>query len=335
MATSITQFDKIQIGKETVKGTLVAATRELVGNGTFVEEQDFYRSAYPRGIRGMVGGAGVITRKGMSVDIETDLTAEEVLWPLSLGIRGGVSPSATGNDQTWVFTPQLSGEPTLDSATVELMRSDGTTNHYYGEFGYAICESFSMDWALNQTAKLNYRLFGRARKTGTATAALNPYTSRQELVTPLLKVYADTSWAGLGGSQLTALVRSANLSVTTGNMPNYTMDGRADLDMVNHKFGALTATLSMTLEFDTNGLAQSFTKYRANNITYIRLKQEGTAFDTLPRTVQVDGAYRFTAAPSISADGDQNLVSVELEAVYDETGTKMLEFTVINGLAAL
>ncbi|HXG36520.1 MAG TPA: hypothetical protein VNL15_06100 [Dehalococcoidia bacterium] len=335
MATSIVPFNKLQVGIESVKGTLVAATRVINGEHRFSEEQDFYRSANAIGVRANVGGAGVITRKGCMLEVASELTAEEILWPLLTGIRGAVTPTGAGADKTWTFTPQLTTAVlTIDSATLEFVRADGVTNHYYGEAGYGMTSSFKIDWAFNEVAKLAWSMFARARQTGTPTAALSPYASREELVSPLLAVYQDTTWAGLGTTQLTGIIRSASFECTTGLAPDYTLDARADKDMVQHKVSSLKATLSLVMEFDATA-ASRFANYRANDIVFIRLKNTGSVVGAANKTVQIDGAYRFTATPEFSADGEQVLMTASLESVYDSTSTKTLEFVVINALAAV
>jgi len=77
---AIRSFDQFQIGEEATKGTLVAATTKLLGDGVFTEEQDFYRPNYPRGFRATVGGAGVVTRQGTVITLESDLSPEDILW---------------------------------------------------------------------------------------------------------------------------------------------------------------------------------------------------------------------------------------------------------------
>lgn len=337
MATAIEQFTKLQGGIETTKGTLVAATRLLQGQGYLHEQLDFYRSPYPRQIRATVGGAGSIVRKGVMVNFESELTFEEVLWPLLTGVVGAVTPTATASLQTWVFTPVLTtGVPTIDAATFEFIRSDGVTNHYYGESGYCMTDSFSIEFNFNQPAKLSWQMFGRARQTDTPTAGLSVYSSREVAISNLCKVFLDTTWAGLGGTQLNTIVRSAKLDVSTGLAPDYTLDGRADLDMTKHIIASgLGAKLSLTLEFDATGASFFSTYYRANAQAYIRLIVTGRTISAGVSTVQIDGSYRFASEPQFSIDGDNVLVQADLEAVYDTTGTKILEFTVKNALSAV
>lgn len=336
MATAIYPLNKIQLGIESTKGTLVAATDVIRCDGELIEEQGFYRSQYPQGVRAMAGNLGVLVSKGYTLNVETELTSEEPLWPFETGIIGGISPSGGGNAKTWVYTPELTtGIPTIKTATVEGIRSDGSTNHFAREFGYAMTRSMRFEWAFNEVAKFGWSMFGRASQTSTPTGSLTEYATRKELVSNLLFVYLDTSWAGLGGTQLTGIVRNVTLEVTTGYEPDYTLDGRSDLDLTLHKVGLLTGRLSMLLELDSVGAAR-FTSYRSNTGQFIRLKNTGDAISGGGnRTVQIDGAYRWVSPPAMSNDGEQMLVACELEAYYDPTGTKTMEFTLINELAAI
>lgn len=333
--TAIWPLDKAQLGIESTAGTLVPATRIVQANWDLVEEMDLYQSDYPQGVRSNVGDVGAIMRKGMTVDFETDLNAEEVLWPLMTGIRGSVTPTAAGSANTWVFTPQLTtGALTIQTATVELMHSDGATNHYYGEFGHALTSRIGMSWAFNEPAKLNWSMFGRARQTGTATAALAVYPTREILASNSLAMYQDTTWAGLGTTQVTGTTRSVTLDITTGMSPDYTLDARADKDFGTYNVGRLAATLEIVQEMNAAGAA-TFANYRANDKLFIRLKDTGSAVSAAVKTVQLDGCYRFTESPTFDRDGDVVTVTYNLESFYDATSGFTLLPTVINALTAI
>jgi len=337
MATSIYPLNKVQMGIESTKGTLVAATDVIRCDGEWVEEQGFYRSQYPQGVRSNAGGLGVITSKGVRINIATELNPSEVLWPLHTGVLGGISPSGGGNAKTWVATPALTtGIPTIAAATVECIRADGSTNHFAREAGYAMTSAFGFEWAFNEEARMNWQMFGRASQTSTPTGALTEYATRDVLVSNLLFVYLDTAWSSLGSTQLTGVIRNVRFECKTGYEPDYTLDGRSDLDLVQHKVGLITARLTLLLELDAVGAAR-FTEYRANTPgLFIRLKNTGSAISGGGNhTFQIDGAYRFTGPPAMQRDGEQMLVACELESYYDATGTKTLEFTAINELAAI
>lgn len=336
MATAIRPLTTLQQGIESTKGTIVAATRKRPGDWNFIEEQDFYREDYPAGLRANVGGAGVITRKGAIVEGETNLTPEDFLWPMLCGVEGGVTPATTDDEELWEFEPDLdTGNETINSSTFEWQESDGSTAHYYGEAGYGMCESFEINWAFNQPAKIRERWFARARQSSTMTAALTPIPGRVPLIAPKLSIFLDSSWSGLGGTQLTAVNRSGSLKVNTGYAPNYTNDGRSDVDFVNHKTGLHTATLSLVLENNAAGAAR-FAEFRANSIVFVRLNFAGALIGAgNPRMVQIDGAYRFVGPTNRNNDGQQRLINVELESVYDPTGGKTIVYRARNELAAL
>lgn len=335
MADAIQELRLLQAGIESTKGTLVAATRKLSGEWSWEEQNPAYRSPHPAGVRANVGGAGVIMWKGTRVTVNTELSAEEILWPLELGVRGAVTGVNASGDYTYTFDPQITtGIPDLDAATIEVVESDGTTNHVAREFGYVMCESFGIEWAFNQAAKMNYVLFGRASQTTTPTAGLATYTGLEPLVSALLSVYCDTSGANLGNTQLSGIVRSAKWNCTTGLAPDWKSDGRADKDFSKHKVGKLMATLELVLELDATGAAK-FAQYRTNDVLFIRLKNTGSTAAVGARYVQIDGAYRFSASPKIAPDGSQMLVTLALESVYDATWAKTLHFTVMNALSAI
>lgn len=337
MAQSITHLQKIQIGEESTKGTLVPATQILRGDFTVVEEQDFYRSPYPAGVRATVGGAGVILRKGVRLSARTELTFEEILWVLHAGIKGNITPSvANTTENTWAFAPELTtGIPTLDAATLEWIEADGSTNHIAREAGYGLVSQFGISWGDTRNAELTYEMFARASQTSTPTGSLTAYTGREVVKSALGSVYLDTSYAGMGGTQLAGTVRSGTFACQTGIAPDYTTDGRADLDFVQHKVGGpLTATLNLVMELNATGAAR-VANFRANDLVYVRVKFTGSTIASNPKVVQVDGAYRFSGPPSYSNDGSGRLVSLPLEAVYDTTGTKMIEFSVCNALTTI
>jgi hypothetical protein len=340
MATAIRSLNRLQFGLESTKGTIVAATKIIRGNwiAGFTEEYDTYRSPYPSGVLANVGGAGVFVRKGVTLKGEFDLSAEQALWPLTTGILGAVSPSNSDTTAyTYTYTPQLTTAiRTLDTLTGEFIMGDGSTNHVAREAGYGFCTQFSCKWATNQQATMSAEWVLRASQTSTPTGSLAAYTSLEPLVTNLLSVYLDTSWAGLGGTQLTTIVRSAELDVMTGLAPDYTLDGRSDLDFTQHKVGPFTAKLKMMLELNATA-ASRVANFRANDIVFIRLKNIGSLAGaaTAYKTFQADGAYRFVSPPAFSEDGEQVLVGLDLESVYDTTGAKTLEFVVINKLATV
>ena len=336
MAEALTPFRKLQVGIETTSGTLVAATRQLIGEWNFTEPREYYRSSYPAGVNANVGGAGVATQNASRLEVSTELTFEELIWVLSLGVKGGITPTTSTDTETWVFTPEITGIPTIKGATFEVMEFDGVTNHIAREFGYGLVESFGIEWAAGAEAKLNYTVFGRASQTTTPTAALSPMPDREIALSNRLRVYMNDVYADLGDTQLTGIVRSASFNYTGPFAPDYTLDGRTDMDMTKHISGmGYKATLNMVMELDATA-ATIVTDWRDNSLRYFRLSTIGSVIQTTEtKDIIIDGAYRFTSDPVYSDADGVRLVAFDLESVYDTTGTKTLEFTVVNEMATL
>lgn len=331
---AITPFDTIQLGREAVKGTLVPATRRLVGAGVLKETQDRYYSGYPRGVNTTVGGDGVLTMKECEFEFETELCPQELLWALLTGIKGNITPTGAGADKTWTWAPQLTSEATLDTMTVEFALSDGTTNHIYAEAGYGMITGYTIDWEYNQVAKMSMRGFARARQTGSPTGALTPYPNRQILVSPLAKLYIDSTYAGIGVTQVTSVVRSMKLDVQTFAAPDYTIDGRTDQDFVSHRLTPLQLTVSVTAELNAT-IATEFGNWRAGTRRYIRIDSDGITLGASNYRVRHDISCRIIGTPQFSDDDGQRLVTLELEGVYDDTATKIADIVVICDLASV
>lgn len=331
MVTAIRQFDKFQIGIESTKGDLVAATDQLIANWDVNEIIDREYADYPRGQRATVGGDGLIVRHHTELTLDMDLTPQEIIYLLSCGVRGSVSPSGGGDPYTWVFTPQLAtAVVTVQSMTVELVRGDGTSNHYARELGYVMVSNLGFNWAFNQKATMSATLFGRRVQTTTPTGSLTAIAGREELPAALLAVTIDDAWSGLGGTAFTGIVRSVNLDIDTGLRPDFTLDNRSDRDFSKHMAGATMGTIQMVLEMDAVG-ALEIADWRAGTRRYIRLKQNTSGGS---HYIQFDLSVRLTGV-SHSDDGGQRLITLDGELVYDETGDDIYEITVLNALSAL
>lgn len=172
-------------------------------------------------------------------------------------------------------------------------------------------------------------LFGRAEQSSTMTAALTPVTGRSPIASNLFKLWIDDTWAGLGTTQKTAFLRAADLSITTGLQPDYTLDGRTDLDFTQIMAQMLTGTLSLTAEHNGDA-ATEIGKWRSGALRFVRLAATDGA-----KIVQFNAAMKYASPPSFSQDAGIELVTLDLELEYDPTGARAFEAVITNQLAAL
>ncbi len=166
---------------------------------------------------------------------------------LSMAIKGGVNPVYTSSVYRWTHTRVPTAHPNLDSVTLERYFSDGEGGTIEQRAAYCMLETLGVKYAMNDTLKWSGKGFGRAFATNTATLALSLPTPVLG-VSSLSKVYADTSWGGVGGTQLTEQVYGWDLEIGTGLFPLFTAEGRTGLDFTKHMYDRDKVTLKLTLD---------------------------------------------------------------------------------------
>jgi len=332
MPTALQALRRLQLGKETTPGTVAQATVAIPASWEQDEQVNVGKLKGVTGYR-IAPANGPIVGRGFGLAVETELTAEEILWPLLTGLAS-VTPSGSGPAYTWTFAPSLGGHAQVATATAECIKTDGAANHYVAIVPYCFTTKFSIEWNATDLAALKWEMAGRARQNGAPTASINPYASREPLVGGLAKVYLDSSWASLGTTQLSGVVRSGTLEVNTGLVPVQTVDGRADLDFAKHSSGELSASLELVLELDAVGSAQ-YQRYRDNGTAFIRVRFDGTNIGGQPRYVQVDGCWQVDGQPKSSVDGQQEMVGIKFRLIRDSVSGNALAVAVRNGLQAV
>lgn len=333
MPTAIASLTRLQLGRETTPGVRAPATVVLPATAEVQQQLELYRPEHPYGVRVAAGGAGVIVSRGATVKVETELTAEEILWPLLTGLRGDVTPSGSG-PYTWTFDAVLDAAPDVATALVEYVRTDGVTNHEVAVLPYCVTKSLQVEFSATEIATLTWEMEGRPNVGGAPTGGLTPYADRAPLPGALARVYLDAAWADLGDTQLEATIRSGTLEIQTGLALVRTVDGRADLGPSHHAANLLTATLELTAELNETG-AQLVQRARQNGLAFVRVVFEGPPAGGQPRLVQLDGCFRFQGEPSWGAEEQQVTVSLGLELVQDPATGNALQVLVRNNRATL
>lgn len=325
MANALTPLRLAQIGKESVKGTGVAATQKLIGDFTFEEDIRRYRPLWPRGVRAESTEGGIKIGHGSIFRGTWDADYEQIMYPLGLGLD---TAAITGSGPyVHTYDPDLTAGATFDTGTLEFAVDDGTTKHIAMEANYVFCSEWSLALAAEQIAQMSATFMGRAAADTTVTAALTEMTGRSEIPSELFGVYIDDTWAGLGGTQITGTVRSANLTVNNGLLPGHTLDARAALDFTVVRSATLTGTfqLAMDLDAQAGGL---FDDWQAGSVRFVRLiATDGT------KILQLDAAIELTSAPAISSVDGQEVLTIDGVLVYDPTGAKAIVVTLTNQTA--
>lgn len=326
MGTSVLR--KIQYGKETIKGTAVAATRLLpVANPPISADR---KPTYPREDVGVLSNASRSYISGRLVrdKLKWDSAFYQVLpLLLSCGVKGNITPTEqTGGqgDYLWNHAPNMDGTSNAqDSITIE--RGDNT---FMVETEYCMFDKLKFSGEINQdgedsTMKIEADYFGRQNTVaaftgGLSIPALTPINSK------LTRFYLDPSWATVGTTEKTLTLRAYDIEILTGLHPKFHGSGNEFFD--NHGEGAMEIMGAFTFEGNANA-TDIYTAHLAQSLAVIRLKTEGPLIGTTKKhMLQIDFSGTWEEVIPLSGESNgNNLWAAVLYGIYDPTGGKKLD----------
>jgi len=345
MSNAIKVATLIQIGKETTRGTAVAATRKILTKAaTFkvLETLEEFEGQM-QGTLARTAVAPVVTRNGTEFEIVTDLDFEQILLALLSGVKGGVTPTTpgTGEARLWTFTPSVTADPLPTTYTIEYAERDmdASPNELGLEAPFGFATGFEIAGGLDQLPQLTISMV--ARKTGLAasTGALSLPTLT---VASNLRwgVYIDNTWAGLGATQITGQIYGFTYKFSDFLRPDYFLDNRSDLDFSNYEFKPRIVDLTMDVNLGAASgdlVPTEDGNKSAGTTRFVRLDLKGSAFSApdggLVRFIRLDGAY-FHAADSMQDREGNEITRVHLLSTYDATQAQDVQMAVQNNLTA-
>lgn len=235
MANKITPLRIYQWGKETTKGTAVAATTPILATGiAFTPKDTLHRPNIARGY--------VMRGKGMEVPVErwtewslaaTPLPFDQICNWLSMAVKGGVTPTGpTDSAYTWTFDRPQTSNVTADSWTLERRITDGSSA-VDNEWAYALARTLTFRGAPNGEVTLEASGFARRVQSSTLTGSLTAEVGYYP-VHGLSRLYIDSTVGGLGTTLVSSQLLDWSVTFHSGLEPYFTADNRSDLDYALH-----------------------------------------------------------------------------------------------------
>lgn len=327
--TMIADLDRYQAGRETTRGTAVAATKVLpVPMINFKTAGNVLRPRLARGVMVRNPGNELVTRRHTEWSVpEHPLDIGTLPIWLSMGVKAYAAPTGT-NPYVHTYERALTADPAPTAWTLERRLTDGASPKD-NEWAYNLASRLVFGWG-EEAMTLAVDGFGRSKQTSTLTSALS-FPTVVEAPAALLKVYIDDTWGTLGGTLISDQVISANLEFITGLIPFYTKEGRTDLDFTQYKVNQPAVNLTLTMlvgaQFDTEA-----TKARGQLVRNVRLI---TTVDA-NNIVQIDTQVKLSD-DDIFEVGDQDGQRI-VTMNFVETGedlTHIFKVIVTNALATL
>jgi hypothetical protein len=334
MAAGIKRLSKLQLGKETVAGTAVAATTVLRGVGGMLN--DSRKVEEVEEVIGIIGGADrdAIVQLLTMIEIPAKpLTPEQFQYVLAMALGGPVTGTADGVGTDFIYTTNF---PTTSVPTAVTYTVEGGDNFQAERAEYCVCTKFSIAFAANSLAKVSFSVMGRQSTTNAFTGALS-LPALSELPVNKAKVYLDAIGGTYGTTQLSNTIIGGQINVATMWQPVFTMDGQ-----LYYSYPSYTDTKvdgSLTFLHDT-AVTQAKTDFRARTPKLLRLDFIGDAVGT-PGTaysnkkVIVDLPIKYLSAPAITDQNGVDQIAFTFRSRYNTTAGNAGKLIVVNELASL
>lgn len=329
----IKNLSKIQIGKETTKGTAAAATTIWRGEGAglkdgrevvLVEENVGYISGTTRSYTPFVEAALTMG--------DTPATFEQLPYILNASIKGE-TPAQDGSGSGYIYEYDL---PTNAAATLYAYTIEAGDNQQAEEMEYSIVPSFTLSGASKEAVSMSAEWIGRQVATCSYTGALS-LPSVEEILFGKFKLYIDTIGGSFGGTQKTSTLLGFDLSVGECVRAKYTGDGQVYFTF--EQPDAPQIELKLTLEHDSTAVAAK-ADFAAETPKLIRLIAEGSSLTTAgttysKKTIIIDLAGKFTQVDDLGEVDGNSVVGLTFTSKYDETADDWGKFIVVNELSTL
>lgn len=320
-------FSKFQYGKESTRGTAVAAAKMLLAQikGVPVDRK-------PKFIEDALGVRARSARSAIyQYLVEDTLTVPDLYTqclPLffSCGLKGSVTASevtASQQDYKWTFLPSMTADNSPDTVTLEM--GDDTQAF---EIEYTMFRRLKFSGEIPQDAGaapivLEADYFGRQVTPTTFTGALSIPTATT-LSAKAARLYKDSAWANRGTTELTNILRGFEFELLTGTHPKHM--GSSAKYFNSHGESYIDAMLTLTLE-GISAADTLFDDFQAGTAYAFGLEIDGPQIGTGTNhnlSLYVYGKPELVRPLDAESQGN-NLHQVLIHGMYDTTGAQIVE----------
>jgi len=321
------KFSKFQYGKESTRGTAVAATKMLFANvkGVPTDRKPVF-IADANGVRAASNRTQVYEYLVNDSITIPDAYFQCLPMFLSCGLKGNITATETTGGQSdylWTFLPSMTATNAPDSITLEM----GDDVQAF-EIEHVMFERLRIKGDIAQdggASKVDIEgsYFGRQVTATTFTGAIAVPT-----VTTMngkaARIYKDAAWANRGTTELTNSLRGFECEIMTGLHVKFF--GDANLYFATFGEGQISGMLTLTLEGDSTA-DTLFDEFQAGTAKAYSLKINGPQIgsgSTYNFTFNLWGKPESVVPLSAESNGN-NLHAVVIHGMYDTTGAAILE----------
>ena len=248
-------FTYVNFGKETVRGTPVAPTRQFYSDGTGVLKIERGQNFHEAENTGRRYRTRRVTQMTEDVDLSVKTVAgvgyDDLVIPGSQ-IAGGKTGVGGAADKTWTFTPSATAANSPEAYSIDV--GDDIQNW---RCQYGMARSWKLSAGIGDITQLEMDMFAqRAVKTAKATPAIN---AAIKIPGDLWTIKFAGTFAGLAGASVQAnFLQSFELEVFTGLINRHYMDG--NMYFGQHVETDIAWTLDMVVESTALAVSEFYDK---------------------------------------------------------------------------
>jgi hypothetical protein len=345
MAFSTRPLEQAQISNvEGTPGTAEAATEVLFYESLtqILHDKVFHLPEQDRGLLIANVETPFQVSQLAEFEMEGDLYDRLMVFMACNAIRGNITPTQPSagpqpNHYLWTIEPGLTTQNTPDIANgIDTFTLEYGGNVQAYETEYIFTTELEISGEVNEAVKFKWAFQGRQVTETTFTGALTAPTTHQYFAMNNAKWYVDTSYAGIGGTQKTGVLKAFTWTLETGFTARFTADG-------NYYYAALNedrkkVTFEAQLWRDGTIAEAELDKFLAQTTSYQRLALFGnTEMDSGQADkpyIYLDMALKHTEVPELDDEDGTRVVTFTGEAFYDTTAAKAFGVSIGTRMSA-
>jgi hypothetical protein len=328
-----TLLRKIQLGKETVAGTAVAATAIWRGMGMLEDQRETVHAEEHVGYLSGVDRTYVPKLLGAISMEAIPATYEQLPYILEAGVKlvNTGAADGSGSDKIYTYTFPITAKNTIKTFTIE-----GGDDQEVEEMEYAYVDAFTLEGKGGEAWMMSADWLGRQVSLSSFTGALTLPTVAEMLFSNS-KLYIDTVSGTMGTTLKSQTLLEASLKVKTGWVPVWTADGALYFSF--NKSTAPEILLDVTFEHDSTAAAEKVA-WRAQTPRQLRILCEGPTVTTAgttysKKTMKIDLVGKWEKFSVLGEQDGNDIVTGTLRARYNATANKFAEIVVVNELTVI
>jgi len=324
---------KIQMGRETVAGTAVAATTAWWGNGV---PQNDTETVFKEVDWGRLSPSLESYRPFKAASFpfeETEATFEQLLHIGEAGIKtvGSGASDGAGTGKIYAYVFPGASIPSIKTYTLE-----GGDNQQMEELEYCFVSDFTLAGAVKEAWKVSANWIGKQITKSTFTPAIS-YPTVETILFQRTKLFIDAAGGTIGTTNKANTLLKASLNYTTGLIPKFTGDDNLAFQFLQ----SITPEVELELTFEHDGTAVAEKDAaEAQTVRLIRLKAEGSNTATpgtaySKKTMIIDVAGKWEKFDKIDEMDGNDIVSGVLKVGYDSTSALFGQLLLVAELTAV